>query len=154
MTTAVAAFTPAQIERFHAKVDRAAGPDGCWPWLGYVDDRPEKGYGVWYYSNHARIGAHRAAWMIASGREVPAEHEIDHVLASGCTRRDCCNPAHLEAVTHEENMSRLPQACRKGHPVTGDNAVPASNGSRRARCRICRDENTRKNHAKNRSTTA
>ena len=48
---------------------------------------------------------HRLAYELAVA-PIPADHDIDHVRDRGCTRRDCCNPAHLEAVSHAENNRR------------------------------------------------
>lgn len=49
--------------------------------------------------------AHRVAYELAIG-PIPEGLTIDHVKARGCTRVDCCNPAHLEAVTYAENQHR------------------------------------------------
>lgn len=87
-------------ERFWAKVDKSAGPTGCWPWLGTVTNA---GYGQFRYLR--RWGAHRFAYESAKG-PIPNGLTIDHVKAWGCARTDCCNPAHLEAVTMAENLRR------------------------------------------------
>jgi hypothetical protein len=108
-------FTTWQIRQFHKKIDRRE-PTECWPWTGNVD---RNGYGVWAYGWHDIAMAHRAAWSIANNQAIPQGLEIDHVLARGCIRRDCCNPAHLEAVTHEENMARIPHERRGLRGKTG-----------------------------------
>lgn len=86
--------------RFEEKVDRR-GPDECWPWTGAI---ATNGYG------QIRIGravdlVHRVAYRLYIG-PIPAGLHIDHVVSRGCTRRDCTNPAHLEAVTQAENNRR------------------------------------------------
>jgi hypothetical protein len=93
--------TPDQAaERFWAKVDKSTGPSGCWPWLGTITN---VGYGQFRYGR--RVGAHRFAYELVKG-PIPDGLTIDHVKAWGCTRTDCCNPAHLEAVTMAENLRR------------------------------------------------
>jgi hypothetical protein len=71
--------------------------DECWLWLGSVD---RKGYG------HVRTGTknsrvHTVAYELAVGA-VPSGLMLDHV----CRNPSCCNPAHLEPVTNQENVRR------------------------------------------------
>jgi len=91
-------------------------PDsGCWEFNGCNAG----GYGqlsiqgVFFY-------AHRLAYELFIG-PIPTGRELDHL----CRNRCCCNPEHLEAVTHQQNMARSPviggrpgnQNARK-HPKT------------------------------------
>ena len=102
-------------ERFWPKVARGAA-DECWPWIAATDP---KGYG--------RIGAgggrgcrtlfaHRVAYELLVG-PIPPSLELDH----RCRHPACVNPAHLEPVTHRENMIRGRNAnaekasCVRGH---------------------------------------
>lgn len=88
------------VDRFWAAVDRR-GPEECWPWLKGKD-----GHGYGAFTFHGRtMGAHRFAYERLFGPIHP-DLELDHVAARGCTRRDCCNPWHLEEVTHAENVRR------------------------------------------------
>jgi DNA-binding transcriptional regulator YiaG len=69
----------------------------CWLWRGWVNDR---GYGrasshpahVIYYKRH--VGP------------IPEGLQLDHL----CRVRLCVNPAHLEPVTHAENIRRGAEA--------------------------------------------
>lgn len=85
-------------ERFWALVDRR-GPDECWPWLG---GKIDTGYGRFGHEDGRVVPAHQVAYQLGHGQPVPAGLEPDHT----CHRRDCQNPAHLEAVTHRENLRR------------------------------------------------
>lgn len=112
-------------DRFWALVDQRAD-DECWPWLGKLT--PE-GYGQF---GHLR-SAHMYVWLYARGPLIYGL-ELDHT----CNRRDCCNPAHLDQVTHAENMRRMAARrthCVNGHPRGGDNAGPGKNP-----CRACSRE--------------
>lgn len=121
-------------ERFWSKV-QPCPMSGCWLWVGY---QIPNGYGV--FSVKGLTGyAHRAAYQ-ALIEAIPDGLCIDHL----CRTRSCCNPLHLEVVTHRTNVLRgvSPSAvnarkthCPKGHELTGANLV-LDRGSRR--CLKCR----------------
>jgi hypothetical protein len=90
-----------EAERFWEKVDRR-GEDECWPWLA----GKHKGYGAFreagYRSHERKAPAPQVAYRLTYG-PLREGLEIDHI----CLNKLCCNPAHLDAVTHSENMRRL-----------------------------------------------
>lgn len=92
---------PTAEERFWSKVD-TDGPGGCWLWTGALN---ADGYGSFQVESRRSIGVHRYAYELLVG-PIPAGLELDHVKAQGCRHRHCVNPAHLEPVTHEENVRR------------------------------------------------
>ena len=69
----------------------------CLLWMGHCN---HAGYGVFKVDNRSR-GAHRVAYEEWVGH-IPQGLEIDHL----CGVRNCIAPAHLEAVTHRENLRR------------------------------------------------
>ena len=82
------------IQRIHAKA-RLSGD--CWLWTGAVD---AGGYAHFRHDGRTQK-AHRVVWELLNGA-VPDGLELDHL----CNVRHCVNPAHLEPVTHAENMRR------------------------------------------------
>lgn len=81
--------------RFDARVDRSAGPDGCWPWTGV---RLPRGYG--FFSVDGRnVYTHRYALERATGPLAAGE-----VARHKCDNPSCCNPAHLERGSQSENI--------------------------------------------------
>lgn len=92
---------PSAMERFWARFERA--PDGCWLWTGPLYSN---GYGEFNFDGRNRR-AHRFAYDRLVG-PIPDGLELDHL----CRVRRCVNPAHLEPVTHEENVRRIPEHLR------------------------------------------
>jgi len=81
--------------------------DGCWIWGRSL---VAEGYGVLGQRMEGRnktYYAHRASYMTFIG-PIPEGFTIDHL----CRKRACINPAHLEAVTHQENGRRNSNAWR------------------------------------------
>lgn len=120
-------------ERFWTKVDRR-GDDECWLWTASTN---QKGYGQFEIGTtqaSKKIGAHKWAYETLIG-PVPIGLELDHT----CRVRRCCNPRHLEAVTHLENVRRGSRAqqthCKWGHEFTIENTKRRANGTRL--CRAC-----------------
>lgn len=74
------------------------GLEDCWIWMKGKDGH---GYGAF-----KRQKAHRIAYTIAKG----AIPEGLHILHK-CNEPSCCNPTHLRAGTHAENMQ---QAYKEG----------------------------------------
>ena len=110
---------------------------GCLRWTGA---HTPSGYG------QLRIGkkvhsVHRIAHELWIG-PIPDGYDIDHVRTAGCQHRDCIEPAHLEAVTHAENLRRRAAAithCPRGHAYTPGNTATSLTavGGVRRRCRAC-----------------
>lgn len=72
--------------------------DGCWLWTGPVGTH---GYGSVGYKGKV-WRAHRLAYTLKKG-PIPKGVFILH----SCANKRCCNPDHLRAGTHQENMVDL-----------------------------------------------
>jgi hypothetical protein len=83
-----------------------------------------------------RAYAHRVAYEALKG-PIAVGLDIDHL----CRNPGCVNPAHLEAVTHAENirraMSLRPRKthCVHGHAYTDENTLVSG---RKWICRTCK----------------
>lgn len=136
------------LKRLWAKIH--VNESGCWVFSALSS----AGYGSIYYKRRTRA-THALMWEISRGA-VEANTELDHL----CRNRACCNPDHLEPVTHQENMLRSPITivglnsikthCLNGHPLAGRNldSWALKRGSRA--CRECSLERARNWHHRNR----
>lgn len=133
--------------RFEARFEHvwSSDFDFCWPWIGGTER-----YGR--FTLHGRTYyAHRFSYEFYVG-EIPEGLEVDHL----CRNTRCVNPAHLEPVTHHENLMRgeSPSArcariteCPRGHPYTTENTC-LSKGHRY--CRTCARERMQRRRAQER----
>lgn len=87
--------------------------DTCWIWIGHQNDH---GYGRGNF-NGRQTQAHRLIYEVLVG-DVPLGLELDHL----CRNRLCVNPAHMEPVTHQENVRRakFKTHCVRGHLLTDE----------------------------------
>lgn len=143
-------------ERFWPKVNKDGpipeyrpdlGP--CWIWIAGLTH----GYGVIGKGGRGagQIKAHQFTYRLFVG-PVPAGMELDHL----CRVRACCNPSHLEPVSHRENTLRgtgnsaraaLATHCPQGHPYDDANTYVVPKSGHR-QCRTCRAVQLAKRDAK------
>lgn len=117
-------------------------PDECWEWQGTID---ALGYGVAIVNSHNRR-AHRVVYALHAGLGGEDFPELDHL----CRNKRCVNPAHLEPVSHSENLRRhyavTVTACPHGHVYDQTNTYLTPQGVRR--CRECMRQQQRRRRAR------
>ena len=89
-------------EKFEKYVERA---EGCWKWHGSTDGK--FGYGRIYSGRHKYIYAHRLSYQLVHGEFAPGLEVLHH-----CDNANCCNPEHLYAGTHQDNMRDMKERKR------------------------------------------
>lgn len=136
---------PAPVNRVLARIRKES--DGCWIYTGALVGH---GYGR-LKQGRRTVLAHRMVYEAHVG-PIPEGMELDHL----CRRPACVNPAHLEPVSHAENVRRGESgqylaerdACSNGHPFTEANTYYRPDGGGRG-CRECRRNRTRKHRTAN-----
>lgn len=119
---------------------RVDGFDPCWIWQGAVQSA---GYGHAKFDDGDRL-VHREIYESIVG-PIPPDLELDH----RCRQTLCCNPHHLEPVTHAVNArrgragehERVKTSCPKGHAYDERNTYRNRRGKRF--CRACKNERER-----------
>lgn len=119
----------------------------CWLWQGSKTGgygHITGGYGKITVGSRTDGTAyvHRVVYEHLVGK-IPEGLTIDHVRARGCVNRHCCNPDHLEPVTHRVNVQRgeaggafnaAKTQCPAGHLYDAENTYLSCG---RRRCRTC-----------------
>jgi len=84
-------------ERFWSKVDKSAGPNGCWIWTGTASTF---GHGAIRVGGRdtPKIGAHRLSYILHHG-PIPDGMLVCH----RCDVPGCVNPSHLFVGTYSDN---------------------------------------------------
>jgi hypothetical protein len=145
-----------KYKNFEDKISRNIRIDdnGCWIWTLSVNSKSGYAYTSWNISPVIKktVLVHRKSYEYFIG-PIPDGMEIDHL----CRNRACCNPKHLEPVTHKENVRRGIQAnprkrlnvprkhnknkkthCSNGHSFDEKNTrLRKQKGKVRRDCRTC-----------------
>ena len=111
---------------------------GCWIFTGFIG---RDGYGQIWYNGRLRL-AHIASFLWFRGI-IPDDCELDHIE---CDTRACCNPWHVEPVSHMFNVQRgnAPCAirfrsarCKRGHAMVEGNLFYRPDRPNTPECGIC-----------------
>jgi hypothetical protein len=85
------------LKRIYAKVETDKNKL-CFKYTGATNG---KQYGrIWARGKNHSV--HRLMYQIFFG-DIPADKEVHHT----CGIRNCCNPAHLELISHRENVAQI-----------------------------------------------
>lgn len=113
---------------------------GCLNWTASTTNG---GYGHMFVPGRGMVRTHRLMWELFAG-PIPDGMELDHL----CRNPRCANVAHLEAVSHRENVLRgtSPSAahartthCPTGHPYDEANTIIGKLSHGRGVGRWCRE---------------
>lgn len=124
-------------------IDRHPEMGPCWPWHGMTIG----GYGK-IKDASKNLAVHRVMYELWRGAISPGM-TLDHLCHSlstcpggECAHRVCCNPLHMEQVTHAENTRRGSRGrktvCKRGHDLTDPTNLKQNNrGVKQRQCLAC-----------------
>ena len=111
-------YSEKNVSNFWSKVEK--GPRSkCWPWKNST--RGPMGYGqfvVYRKGKSINTSAHRLAYLFNQGLRLRSSIEGLHIRHT-CDNPKCCNPHHLKAGTHQENMDDRSRRMRTAKPSLG-----------------------------------
>lgn len=112
------------VERFWSYIDRR-GPDECWLWTKGVT---KAGYGTFQGLTVSRTYAHRVAWFLTFGEDLPPSVHLCHL----CDTPRCCNPHHLfkgDATANRADATRKGRAHALGYEAAQQIRTRAAAGT-------------------------
>jgi len=121
-------FSLEDLSRFIGKLKET--PNGCWEYQG---GKHKDGYGLFFLGWKSHL-AHRVSFELFKGPlgDLQALHS--------CDNPPCCNPRHLFAGTHQDNMKDR-DAKGRGYDRSGENNGRAKIGWPQARAiRVLKEE--------------
>lgn len=92
----------------HGYVDNDDMPSPCHVWQGPTSGNGRGGGYSRMSLNGQTVAVHLVVYTHYFGY-IPGKKQIDHK----CNNRLCCNPSHLEMVTHKTNQKRRAQRAKE-----------------------------------------
>lgn len=90
-----------KIQVIHTGFELQNKPSPCHLWTGPTSGSGRGGgYGRMSLNSHT-VATHLVVFVHFHGY-IPGNRQVDHL----CNQRLCCNPEHLELVSHVENQKR------------------------------------------------
>ncbi len=107
-------MTNSELELFWKKIN-VQGPEECWNWVGLKGESTGKKYPTVWIEGKS-LAAHRVAFELHHRPLVAGECVCHH-----CDNPRCCNPAHLFAGSHADNLADM---TAKGRRAPGEKTRP------------------------------
>ena len=102
---------PRELSDVFQYIDMRGGDtEQCWPYVGSYSDKKLP----YFAYERKKLIAYRVVYELTHG-PIPPGHVVRHKCDSqGCPGFTCCNPAHLETGTHQQNMDDMKERERHG----------------------------------------
>lgn len=97
-------------------IDMSGGDNACWPWTRKIKAKKGVKPRPYFDLDGEKVLAYRLVKQLVHGKELPNGLPDDKMACHSCDNSICCNPAHIYAGDHEQNMDDM--ATRGTHGLT------------------------------------
>lgn len=110
------------VALFWSKVDKSAGPDGCWLWTAAKNRGGYPAFKRYVEGVRKNVTGHRFSWELENGSIPKGYGHNGTCVCHRCDVRHCVNPAHLFLGSTADNQADMKSKGRQARGETNSRA--------------------------------